>query len=58
MENIIFLSFLYLQVLDYTQFYLDLESANLKGEPVWQAEYNLTTYYYGLAEISAVSLYV
>ncbi|CAO1334344.1 unnamed protein product [Diamesa hyperborea] len=45
------------QVLDYTQFYLDLESANLKGEPVWQAEYNLTTYYYGLAEISAVSLH-
>lgn len=54
----------YLQVLDYTQYYLDLESANSKKDgaaPVWQSEYNLTTYYHGLSEISgeitAVSLH-
>lgn len=51
------------QVLDYTQYYLDLESANSKkdGAPAWQSEYNLTTYYHGLGEISreisAVSLH-
>lgn len=63
------------QVLDYTQYYLDLESANsrregaaLSGTPTtlltqttWQSEYNLTTYYHGLGEISreisAVSLH-
>lgn len=51
------------QVLDYTQYYLDLEAANSKkdGAPVWQSEYNLTTYYHGLGEISrdvsAVSLH-
>jgi sphingomyelin phosphodiesterase acid-like 3 len=54
----LFMSF---QVLDYTQYYLDLELAN-KGDPVWQSEYNLTTYYHGLSElsrneISAVSLH-
>lgn len=48
---------LYLQVVDYSQYYLDLESANAKGDPVWQPEYNLTTYYYGLAEVSAVALH-
>lgn len=54
----------YFQVLDYTQYYLDLESANSKKDgtpPVWQSEYNLTTYYHGLGEISrdisAVSLH-
>lgn len=44
----------FFQVLDYTQYYLDLESANSgkEGTPAWQTEYNLTTYYYGLGEIS------
>lgn len=57
-------SFVCFQVLDYTQYYLDLESANSRKDgtmPVWQSEYNLTTYYHGLGEISrdisAVSLH-
>ncbi|RZF35548.1 hypothetical protein LSTR_LSTR014851, partial [Laodelphax striatellus] len=33
------------QVLDYTQYYLDLESANSRDQADWQPEYNLTTYY-------------
>lgn len=45
------------QVLDYTQYYLDLEQANKLGEAVWQPEYNLTTYYYGLGEVSSVALH-
>ncbi|XP_070501702.1 acid sphingomyelinase-like phosphodiesterase 3b [Chironomus tepperi] len=53
------------QVLDYTQFYLDLEAANRDvdvDKPQWVSEYNLTTYYHGLGElsrneISAVSLH-
>ncbi|XP_039444463.1 acid sphingomyelinase-like phosphodiesterase 3a [Culex pipiens pallens] len=45
------------QVLDYTQYYLDLDQANLQEEAVWQPEYNLTTYYYGLAEVSSVALH-
>ncbi|XP_035786018.1 acid sphingomyelinase-like phosphodiesterase 3a [Anopheles albimanus] len=45
------------QVLDYTQYYLDLEQANLLEEAAWQPEYNLTTYYYGLSEVSAVALH-
>lgn len=59
---------IYLQVLDYTQFYLDLAAANVNAnankneEPKWLSEYNLTTYYHGLGElsrneISAVSLH-
>lgn len=55
---------IYLQVLDYTQFYLDLAAANAnkREEPRWLSEYNLTTYYHGLGElsrneISAVSLH-
>lgn len=47
----------YQQVLDYTQYYLDLDQANSVSEPVWQAEYNLTTQYYGLAEVTAVALH-
>ncbi|XP_037906380.1 acid sphingomyelinase-like phosphodiesterase 3b isoform X3 [Hermetia illucens] len=43
------------QVLDYTQYYLDLGLANA-GEANWQPEYNLT-HYYGLAEVSSVSLH-
>ncbi|XP_052893470.1 acid sphingomyelinase-like phosphodiesterase 3a [Anopheles moucheti] len=45
------------QVLDYTQYYLDLESANKLEEAVWQPEYNLTTYYYGLSEVSSLALH-
>ncbi|XP_068149645.1 acid sphingomyelinase-like phosphodiesterase 3b [Drosophila tropicalis] len=44
------------QVLDYTQFWLDLPLANRAHEPLWQSEYNLT-HYYGLAEISAIALH-
>uniref|UniRef100_A0A1B0CM43 Putative acid sphingomyelinase-like phosphodiesterase 3b n=1 Tax=Lutzomyia longipalpis TaxID=7200 RepID=A0A1B0CM43_LUTLO len=45
------------QVLDYTQYYLDLEQANSALEATWQAEYNLTTQYYGLAEVTSVALH-
>lgn len=45
-----------LQVLDYTQYYLDLESANTMGEPNWTPEYNLT-HQYGLSDITATSLH-
>lgn len=41
------------QVLDYTQYYLDI--TNTRGELHWAIEYNLTQYY-GLREISATSL--
>ncbi|XP_055910326.1 uncharacterized protein LOC129944716 [Eupeodes corollae] len=44
------------QVLDYTQYFLDLSLANTLGEPNWQPEYNLT-HYYGLNDISAISLH-
>lgn len=45
------------QVLDYSQYYLDLAVANTKGEAAeWQLEYNLT-YYYGLTEVTSVSLH-
>lgn len=43
---------LYLQVLDYFQYYMDLESANKEGDAQWISEYNLTTYYHGLGELS------
>lgn len=42
------------KVLDYTQYYLDV--TNSKGETNWAIEYNLTQYY-GLREVSAVSLH-
>lgn len=45
------------QVLDYTQYYLDLGQANTQGEAVWQPEYNLTTHYFGSAEVTAVALH-
>ncbi|XP_059614202.1 acid sphingomyelinase-like phosphodiesterase 3b isoform X2 [Phlebotomus argentipes] len=45
------------QVLDYTQYYLDLEQANAANEASWQAEYNLTTQYYGLAEVTSLALH-
>ncbi|CAG9794964.1 unnamed protein product [Diatraea saccharalis] len=45
------------KVLDYTQYYLDLATANRNaGGAEWTAEYNLTQYY-GLHEISASSLH-
>ncbi|XP_075163064.1 cyclic GMP-AMP phosphodiesterase SMPDL3A [Haematobia irritans] len=44
------------QVLDYTQYYLDLQAANTLGEPNWVPEYNLT-HYYALSDISAISLH-
>ncbi|XP_059473805.1 acid sphingomyelinase-like phosphodiesterase 3a [Neocloeon triangulifer] len=44
------------QILDYTQFYLELEEANQKGKAEWQPEYNLTTYY-GLSEVTPRSLH-
>lgn len=44
-------------MLDYTQYYLDLAAANTAGEAVWQAEYNLTTHYFGSGEVNAVALH-
>ncbi|XP_031639378.1 acid sphingomyelinase-like phosphodiesterase 3b isoform X2 [Contarinia nasturtii] len=45
------------QVLDYTQYYLNLDDANKAGEAMWQAEYNLTTQYFGSGEVNAVALH-
>ncbi|XP_046808525.1 uncharacterized protein LOC124420278 [Lucilia cuprina] len=45
-----------LPVLDYTQYYMDLQLANTLGEPNWLPEYNLT-HYYALSDISAISLH-
>lgn len=45
------------QVLDYTQYYLDLGQANTLGEAIWQPEYNLTTQYFGSGEVTAVALH-
>lgn len=45
--------FILFQVLDYTQYYLDVTST--RGELHWAIEYNLTQYY-GLREVSATSL--
>ncbi|KAK9875097.1 hypothetical protein WA026_005892 [Henosepilachna vigintioctopunctata] len=33
------------QILDYTQYYLDLTKANLENEAKWSVEYNFSTYY-------------
>lgn len=57
MNNIILSIIRNIQVLDYTQYYLDLSAANLLGEPTWQSEYNLTSYYYGLGEVTSVALH-
>lgn len=46
-----------IKVLDYTQYYLDLASANSLGEAHWQPEYNLTTHYFGSGEVTAVALH-
>ncbi|KOC63983.1 Acid sphingomyelinase-like phosphodiesterase 3b [Habropoda laboriosa] len=42
------------QVLDYTQYYLNLPDANSIGTPNWLVEYNLLEYY-DLQEITAIS---
>lgn len=44
------------QVLDYTQYYLDLAGANRAGAADWAPEYNLTQHY-GLADVSAAALH-
>lgn len=44
-------------MLDYSQFYLNLTLANEGPEAIWQPEYNLTSHYYGLSEVSAVALH-
>ncbi|ALC44232.1 CG32052, partial [Drosophila busckii] len=44
------------QLLDYTQYWLDLPLANRAQEPLWQLEYNLT-HYYGLSEITPTELH-
>ncbi|KAK9506966.1 hypothetical protein O3M35_008805 [Rhynocoris fuscipes] len=44
------------QVLDYTQYYLDLNNANQRDSADWQQEYDLTSYY-GLTEVTAKSLH-
>nr|XP_018905001.1 PREDICTED: acid sphingomyelinase-like phosphodiesterase 3b [Bemisia tabaci]XP_018905002.1 PREDICTED: acid sphingomyelinase-like phosphodiesterase 3b [Bemisia tabaci]XP_018905003.1 PREDICTED: acid sphingomyelinase-like phosphodiesterase 3b [Bemisia tabaci]XP_018905004.1 PREDICTED: acid sphingomyelinase-like phosphodiesterase 3b [Bemisia tabaci]XP_018905005.1 PREDICTED: acid sphingomyelinase-like phosphodiesterase 3b [Bemisia tabaci] len=44
------------QVLDYTQYYLDLANANERGQADWVPEYNLTSYYQ-LREVSTSSLH-
>lgn len=57
-NQLIFPFFLcYIQVLDYTQYYLDLDSANKNGEAIWQLEYNLTTHYFVSGEVTAVALH-
>ncbi|KAF2879438.1 hypothetical protein ILUMI_26738 [Ignelater luminosus] len=44
------------QVLDYTQYYLDLSNANTKGEAEWTVEYNFSSYY-GITNITPLSLH-
>ncbi|XP_071455401.1 acid sphingomyelinase-like phosphodiesterase 3b [Hetaerina americana] len=44
------------QVMDYVQYYLDLEAANSLDSAEWKVEYNLTSFY-GLPNVSAASLH-
>lgn len=44
------------QVIDYTQYYLDLSNANRKGEAEWVVEYNFSSYY-GITNITPLSLH-
>ena len=44
-----------MQVLDYTQFYLNLTEANLSGRAEWRIAYNFTRLY-GMADVSAIGL--
>lgn len=52
---LLFLSFPFAQVLDYTQYYLNLPEAN-SGTANWLIEYSLLEYY-NLQEITAISLH-
>lgn len=45
-----------IQVLDYTQYYLDLPEANSIGKANWLVEYTLLEHY-GLPEITAITLH-
>jgi len=44
------------QILDYTQYYLNLPEANSNGKANWVVEYSLLEYY-ELQEISAITLH-
>lgn len=44
------------QILDYTQYYLNLPEANSNGKANWMIEYSLLEYY-DLQEISAITLH-
>jgi sphingomyelin phosphodiesterase acid-like 3 len=44
------------QILDYTQYYLNLPQANSIGKANWDVEYSLLDYY-ELQEISAITLH-
>lgn len=44
------------QILDYTQYYLNLPEANSNGKANWMIEYSLLEYY-ELQEISAITLH-
>ncbi|XP_060522463.1 acid sphingomyelinase-like phosphodiesterase 3b [Cylas formicarius] len=44
------------QIFDYTQYYLDLSTANAESRADWSIEYNFTTYY-NLNEITAQNLH-
>lgn len=52
------MSFVYVatQILDYTQYYLNLPDANVNGKANWLIEYSLLDYY-KLREISAITLH-
>ncbi|CAH1183777.1 unnamed protein product [Ceutorhynchus assimilis] len=43
------------QIIDYTQYYLDLTKANLQSKAEWTVEYNFTAYY-GIGEITPETL--
>lgn len=45
-----------IQVLDYTQYYLNLPEANLNGKASWLVEYSMLEYY-DLQEITAITLH-
>ncbi|XP_063981857.1 acid sphingomyelinase-like phosphodiesterase 3b [Diachasmimorpha longicaudata] len=44
------------KILDYTQWYLDLQEANAKGRASWQEEYSLLSYY-DLKDVNAMNLH-
>lgn len=55
-NNVFFCMFLSFQILEYTQFYLDLKEANKRKQADWIVEYNFTSYY-GLRNVSPASLH-